>query len=836
MILIILLRKKIVGCKNSVDMKKLNCYLGAALSVVLCAASCQKENELAPSQTNEKISVIVSLGEQTKGFSDTKGVTWEVGDQIKYAGGVDLTSEALTAEQISNNGHTAAFKFAASLIAADRTGWFYSTKCHPTNATEVEFTLGADNGNVFTQDVAGEMNKRYLFLHSGTGLVTITKDKAPTITMDIAGTILRVLPYTSTYNDEKVLSVKFESNDKVVGTVGYDRGAGTYKSVTEVNPNEVNPNEGGWKAYKFVQANLGTAFPLEGITSAETSKGIYMAIPATKADAPLNGYKYTVETDKATYTFDAMDKTMAVGNNVVKNVYLNLDKGVRVAAPTGYLKYDGALNLPFVPAAGCTDQDAGYWKAMVSTNGTDYQDRLNAENSAFYSDVQFTYTDATTGTPVDWISVKYGGGDYCHWLVTAQENTGEERSVKITATYSDVKGYAILDEYKTKVFILTQRGVGSVKVLTFFGGIGDATIDATGVTNKDLGYCVIDVDGTHAEDWSGDSHNEDLLYGSVTITPYVFGTGVGPGATVADWLTVGYGKDAEGNFNSTHIYVTAEDNTGDERKALVYCEYIAPDGYEFDGGAKSVYKQFIVTQKVGLAIKANLTNVYAETVSAAGAAINAATLALTVNAEAQEDVATALSTYGITVTADKGATASVASDGTVTLTVPENKYKNGGIAYTLSVKSSSGTLLASAIINQAEGTEEPAGNKYEYTISFAAHSDGGVIGFPKSFNDGGVYFRFTDVKVNGESVELTEEILNDIIAKAFVISDDRPAAGYDTYTYASAEQIYIKVANVSGSQIEFAPCTTADSRGYCCTVNLMKSDGTKDRSIFYFVP
>ena len=226
-------------------MKKLNYYFGAALSIVLCAASCQKENELAPSQTNEKISVIVSLGEQTKGFTDTEGVTWEVGDQIKYAGGVNLTSEPLTALQITNNGHTAAFTFDASLIEANRTGWFYSTKCHPGNDTEVEFTLGKDNGNLFTQDVAGEMNKRYLFLHSGTGLVSITKDVVPTIKMDVAGTILRVLPYTSTYNDEKVLSVKFESNDKVVGTVGYDRGAGTYKSVTEVNA----PN--GWKAYQY---------------------------------------------------------------------------------------------------------------------------------------------------------------------------------------------------------------------------------------------------------------------------------------------------------------------------------------------------------------------------------------------------------------------------------------------------------------------------------------------------------------------------------------------------------------------------------------------------------
>lgn len=806
-------------------MKKINLYLFAALSIALCAASCQKENELTPSVKNEKVSVIVSLGEQTKGFTDTEGVTWEVGDQIKYAGGVNLTSEPLTAEQISDGGHTAAFSFAASLIEADRTGWFYSTKCHPSNDTEVEFTLGVDNGNVFTQDVAGEMNKRYLFLHSGTGLVSIQKDVTPTIKMDVAGTILRVLPYTATYNDETVLSVKFESNDKVVGTVSYDRGGGSYRSVNDIN----------WKAYTFVKANLGTAFSLSGVTSAETSKGIYLPVAATKADAPLNGYKYTVETDKATYTFDAMDKTMAVANNVVKNVYLNLDKGVR-ETESGYLKYTGALTEIKIPSTGCTDQDAGYWKALVSTDGSSWDDKLYSENAVFYSDVVFSYTDAITDVPVDWISVKYGGSDLCHWLVTAQENTGEERKVKITATYSDVKGYVIQEESKTKVLTLTQSGAGSNKSLSFFGGIGDATIDATGVTNKSLGYCVIDVDGVHAEDWSGDSHNEDLLYGSVTITPYVFGTGVGAGATVADWLTVGYGKDSEGNFNSTHILVNAEDNTGSERKALVYCEYIAPDGYEFDGGAKSVYKQFIITQKEGLSVEASLSNVYAETVPAAGATITAATLALTVNGAAQADVAAALTTYGLSVTADKGATASVVADGTVTLTVPENKYKNGGVTYTLSVKKTDGTVLASASINQDEGAEESTGNVYSYTISEANHPDGGVIGFPVSFDDKGVYFRFKEVKVNGETVELTDEIVNSIIASAFVPSNGKPASGYDTYTYASAGQIYIKATVVNNSEITFAPCTTADSKGCCCTINLMNSDGSKNRSIFYFVP
>ena len=530
-----------------------------------------------------------------------------------------------------------------------------------------------------------------------------------------------------------------------------------------------------------------------------------------------------------------MDKSLAVGNNVVKNVFLNLDNAV---TESGLLKYSGALDLSTIPSDGCSDLDAGYWEASTFTDGgSSWTKRINVENAAFYSSVKFSYADAATGKPVDWISVVYGGNDLCHWMVTAQENTGEERSVKVTATYSDVKGYVIQEEkYKTKELIITQDAAGSNKKLTFFGGIGDTTIDAVKVEDKDLGYCVIDVNGVHAEDWSGNSHNEAELYGSVTITPYVFGTGVGAGATVADWLTVGYGKDSEGKFNTTHILVTAQDNTGAERKSLVYCVYKAPEGYEFEGGKRKVERQFIVTQKSGLTVEAAFTGFPTEAVAAAGATVKGS-LSLTINGKNQTDVAAAISTYGLSLSADKGASASVDADGTVTVVIPENKYKNGGVTYTVSLKKKNdGTVAASAQISQKEGSEEASGDVYTYTIDLAAHADGGVIGFPTSFDDGGVYFRFKEIKKNGEPVEITDDVINDIIAIAFVPSNDRPATGYDSYTYADAGQIFIKKNKTANGQIEFAICTTADSKGYGGTMNLMNADGSKNRSIFYFVP
>lgn len=800
--------------------KKINYLL---LALITCAAgfvSCVKED--AP-QTDESktIQVTVSLGDAVKGFTDLEGIKWEVGDQIKYAGGELLTSEALTAEQISDNGHTASFTFDAKLIEADRTGWFVSTKCHPSNNDEVEFTLGADNGNLFTQDVAGEMNSRYLFLHSGTSTISITKDVIPSFKMDIAGSIFRVIPYTTKYNDEKVLSVKFESNDKVVGTVGYDRGAGTYKSVTEVNA----PN--GWKAYTFVKVDLGTEFSLNGVTSAENSKGIYLPVAATKADAPLNGYKYVVETDKAIYTFDAMDKTLAVGENVVKNVFLNLDNGTRVEGETGYLKYLGDLTLSVVPAAGCTDQDAGYWKALVSTNGTDYVDKINAENAAFYSNVQFTYTDATTGATVDWISVKYGGGDLCHWLVTAQENTGEERKVKVTATYSDVKGYAILEEYKTKELIITQSSASAKKVVEYASvSLPDAReFESAAQKNVDVGYCLLKIDGVVNKDWqdansvyarSHFAYVSEENYAAKNYTSDV------------DWLSCEYLKEGT-IINDCRWLVSTTENTGSERVAYVVCVFPEDEGYSFPEP-----RALKVTQKAGYAVEASFSNVYAETVPAAGATIRAATLALTVNGAAQEDVAAALSTYGITVSADNGATTSVAADGTVTLTVPENKYKNGGVTYTITVKTSSATV-ATATINQAEGTEEGTATcQYTYDLEIV-NANG--FGFPANqTNHQGNYAFIKNIKKDGVIVTLTQEIAEEVLAFAYrgvEPTDEEKAAKGQSSKVSSATAVQPYVRWFGGTQIDVALNTGAS--GQITKIVAYNPDGTEFGSFIVWV-
>lgn len=573
-------------------MKRLHGFIAAAF-VAIAATACQQGNIEPDSQEPKTVQVEVSIGDQTKGFTDLEGIKWEVGDQIKYAGGVELTSAPLTAEQISDDGYTASFTFASSLNEVDRTGWFCSTKCHPGNYNEVEFTLGSSSGNIYIQDVAGEMNSRYLFLHSGTGIVQIKKEEAPVVSMDIVGTIFRIIPYTSEYNDEKIESVKLTSDTELVGTVAYNRGEGTYSGVNDIN----------WQKFSTVEVSLGTPMSLEGVTSADNSKGIYMAVAATKEGAELQGYKYTVKTDKATYVFDAMDKELAVGENVVKNVILNLDNATtRVDASTviGQLQYVGELPSEYGVSFAAGTYGISYWYAQVRDSETDtWKTRENKDNTVqFYNKVVFSAIDDATGAEADWCSVAYREND-TWWDVTVADNTQPtKRSATVTATFANVDGYALIDGMQTKTVKIVQDAYSENSILTFFGGVGDQTVESAAQEKTDLGYCVIDVNGVHAEDWEKDSHNEQLLYGNVEIVCRD-GAANGP---VVDWVTVGYGKDDNGRFGSTHLYAKVAENTGAERKALVCCTYTAPEGYEFSDGTTSHFKQFFITQKAGASI------------------------------------------------------------------------------------------------------------------------------------------------------------------------------------------------------------------------------------------
>ena len=172
----------------------------------LTACTNEPEEGVTPTPENEYVIVKVGMSDATKGsLTDAEGIKWAVGDQIKYAGGVELTSEALTAEDIEDDGYTANFKFPAALNEVNRAGWFTTST---RNLAEFDFDLNKSDGNTYSQTEAGVMNSDYIFLHSGTSLINITKDEAPKVEMYVAGGIFRFMPYTETYNNEVVKSVE----------------------------------------------------------------------------------------------------------------------------------------------------------------------------------------------------------------------------------------------------------------------------------------------------------------------------------------------------------------------------------------------------------------------------------------------------------------------------------------------------------------------------------------------------------------------------------------------------------------------------------------------------
>lgn len=784
-------------------MRKIYNYIFAAAAMTAALTACQKEMDSPVNdETPDAVKVVVSLSDDmAKAFTDEGGVQWAVGDQIKFSSG-EFFSEALTAEDISEDGYTAEFTFPVKgegdgadwINKVDRTGWFCSSTTHPTNYTEVEYTLGVDNGNMFTQDVAGEMNRRYLFLHSGTGLTRITADQTPEVKMDIIGSIFRIIPYTQTYNNEKVLSVKLESGTKLVATVGYDRGAGTYSQTD-------------WKAYKNIQVSLGTPFSLEGVTSAEASKGIYMAVAATLPDVPLAGYKYIVETDVATYTFDAMDKSLVVAENMVKNVMLNLDNADDRFVESGLLRYVGGITAELSfgadPVSGV---DAGYWYAETQLAGEDaWTKRVNAENASYYSNVVFNAVDNATGEPATWVRVVYGGNEGCHWMISADANTGEARSATVTATFPNVKGYVVTDECKTKSITVNQAAAGSVREYAW-GAVGntDLTFTADAYTDwraPDSYYCLA-IGGQNIESFGDDKNNEQALYSTVTMTAYVLGTAI-PGGEVASWITIDYQKDGEGRYIGTHPIISVEaNNSSAERKALVYINVTGevPEGYEWKGA----YKQFMVTQAGRqIEVVADLNQTYTGTVPAEGEEMTLGTLALTIDGEAQADVAAAMAQYGVTISVNNGAEVIVAADGSVAMTIPANPYKNGGKEYTVTVKHD-GKTLETAVINQEEGSEEGGEESLScpYTYDLYGNREWNTgWGFGPNIAFTGHWGRIENVKLNGEDVTLTPEIAEEVVA--FALRSTAPTPEERDAVIALGDRAYSETAVVAKADTGF---------------------------------
>lgn len=747
-------------------MKKLNSILVAAMGMAALAVSCKQEGlEPVAPEEGQTIKVEVSLGETLKGtFTDREGLRWEVGDQLKYAGGVHLTSSPLAAEDITEKGSVASFTFPAELTSADRNGWFVSTNNHSTNEVEVEYTLGLDGGNVYTQDNAGEMNHRRLFLHSGLTTMNIAKGQEKiTVKMDICGTILRAMPYTTMYNDETVQSVSLASNSYIVGTVAYDRGADSYKPIAG---NDYTGACVDWKKYNNVIVNLGNAFSLSGVVDKERSKGIYIPIAASYKGFPYKGYKYVVTTEKAQYVFDAMDKTLVAGENVVKNVYLNLDKATRQEHSSGILRYDAQLQDITVSASESADNYCGYSVAMtkdgeeeeVKREGTEYYD-------LYYKNVKFTCTDPVSNEPVDWVSVRYNT-DNSHVLANVSANTGEERKAIVTITYSDVRNYVIEESSKTKTFTITQKSAGSKSSVKAWPSWGENVMEVelpsegcksvTSLGGPIFGYAVVTVDGKepHSKEDYNDADGIFARSNFICVDETAF-TNKNFAASNIDWLSCDYFRDELGKIQDRLWSITASANTsGSTRVGYIVYTFDEDPKFEYDYGVIAMK----ITQTSSLNATASFVNASSEKVSKDGGVVKT-TLSLTIDGTAQADVAKAIADYGLTLEASSAVEShAIAANGEITLNVKANAT-SAERKITLTLKHNA-IVLATTEFTQEAGEGGAVGHTYSYNI-FNDKPDGSKeTGFGPGKGFVGNYYRIENVTIDGKTYKPGDDMKN----------------------------------------------------------------------------
>lgn len=562
--------------------------------------------------------VVATLGGGTRvSFTEElSALTWQGGEQLKaYAvdseGNYRIENAALYDESeplASGGGNEALFTGFDALPEGGNVWFSVGSNIHDySDAHKYEFLFPSTQ----QQLRAGEVEAAMLPLVSDCVAVPVAQpaEGETSIEVELAaemrsvGTLLRFVPFTPSglYAAEQVLSVALHAEQVIAGpaaAMAYN--FAEYYTQTPGYQYWQSNNEGDFGAAgALIWDNVSTSvtttltepLALTAATSASEGKGIYMSV------APVEAGKcsYVVTTDAAIYTFEA-GEALTFGENLLRSVVLDLESAKRIGHDDvrGELRYEGSiadLSLSHNAAQG----GIGYWYAQ--TRDLDSEEWVTREGSVepdFYLDVQFAVIDNATGQEADWLSVAYRAGD-TWWDYTITENTAAEpRSATITATFVDVNGYLVTEACRTKSMTLTQAAYSSTQTLSFGGGIGDQVIPGRATSGHDLGWCVIAVNSVYAEDWAGDSHNEQALYGSVEIVCRE-GSDVGP---EVDWLTVAYGKDAEGRHNSTHLYATATENTtGAERKALVCCYYHAPEGYRFENGETTAFRQFFVTQR-----------------------------------------------------------------------------------------------------------------------------------------------------------------------------------------------------------------------------------------------
>lgn len=517
---------------------------------------------------------------------------WSVSADGQY-GYADYSERDVVAAQV--DGAAAKFNF-IKLPQGGKTWIAYKSNSgyDGCSAMKIEF----NHTSAYTQAQAGVLPHDMVKLISSEVEVPVLEGEESGNTelsaeLKLAGTILKNVVTSSkgTYADESVLSVRIASNTEFLcGT-----GASAYA---------YNMLDGG----KYWMNNDGNTFgdvctliwdnTSKSITttvaepaSVSAGKAVFMPAPPVK----VGGYKITVGTDLASYTFDfsMQDITFADGNVTTMNLDLDAENVTRLGNDEiiGSLHYVGSIGDTFKFAPDVTSGEIGYWYAQTQDNGSAEwvtREHSVAENVPFYSGVVFTVIDDATGAESDWFTVKYRNGN-TWWDFTATENTSAEpRTATVTATFPDALRYAVVDECKTKVLKVTQDGAGAKKVVTYasVGLPASVTLPlGSAYTDYDVGYCLMAINGVEDRNWGG-------LYSRMTFKCVSEeDAAAGNYTNEVDWLSCRYMNNGTA-VTDCRWWISTTENTGDApRTAVVVALFPEDEQYEFPEPHKLVVTQ-----------------------------------------------------------------------------------------------------------------------------------------------------------------------------------------------------------------------------------------------------
>lgn len=459
-------------------MKKISIILLALLSTFAFFA-CQKEENKTDKETS-RVTIHFGFSDETKATFDQEGIKWAAGDVIRFTdqGKGNVKDVTLSSSDISSDGYSATITgdFYLGNKAVFRHNW------SPRNDAEWDYGYMGNyaegcsfvewNKLTVTQSAAGQINKNFVLLHSGlTALNPAPGTTDFSVKMEILGTILRVLPYTEAYNDEVIESVTLSSTDRLGGVVTVDYSNGQYRDHKDI----------GWgpDTFKEYKVSLSSGFALTGVTTREASKGFYFSLPATNTGHEIAGYTITVTTDKADYVFDGSAKTLSLGQNKVRNIYLKLENATRTSkdAVVGSYWFDGNLaggysgNSLEYGASAQNIADLGYWVVYTIDDATsEVNAREPKDYPDFYDNTVISIVDQSTSAAPDWLQFGYTAshGNSHLWIQLTENTNASSRVAVITFTYPDkAHHYSLRANEPKKVITVTQEGTAPVAKPTF---------------------------------------------------------------------------------------------------------------------------------------------------------------------------------------------------------------------------------------------------------------------------------------------------------------------------------------------------------------------------------